>query len=92
MINLYQQKQNVDASKQWAEAYADLQEDELLQLYIVTLSWSEAGRRLLEQSRQLWQAHGLTTPFEAVIGKAAVSFGRRAYTGPREYYQSLIEQ
>ena len=59
---------NSRAYKEWAEAYVDLQEDELLQLYIVFLSRYHAGRRLLEQSRQLWQSHGLRmAPFDFML-------------------------
>ena len=70
MINCTQQT-NSYAYKEWAEAYIDLQEDELLQLFVLFLNRNKPGRRLLELSRQIWREHGLNTaPFDAILFEA----------------------
>lgn len=76
--------------REWAEAYVDLQEDELLQLYVVYLSCSEAGPNLLELSRQIWRAHGLrSAPFDFILREIEIGLRRKIYGGSRAYYQAL---
>jgi len=72
MINNNQQKQTGShAHKEWAEAYVDLQEDELLQLFVLFLNRDKPGRRLLELSRRIWREHGLNTaPFDFILFEA----------------------
>ena len=72
MINNNQQKQTGShAHKEWAEAYVDLQEDELMQRYVLYLQHHEAGRRLLELSRRIWRERGLNTaPFDFILFEA----------------------
>lgn len=94
MINSNQQKQtDSHTHKEWAEAYVDLQEDELMQLYVLYLQHHEAGQRLLEQSRQIWRDHGLTTaPFDFILFETELGLRRKEYTGCRAYYQAIIGQ
>jgi len=76
--------------REWAEAYVDLQEDKLLQLYVVYLSCSEAGPNLLELSRQIWRAHGLrSAPFDFILRELEIGLRRKMYGGSRAYYQAL---
>jgi len=84
---------NVYALREWAEAYVDLQEDELLQLYVVYLSCSEAGPHLLKLSRQLWRAHGLQmAPFDFILREIEIGSRRKMVGGSMAYYQALTGQ
>lgn len=81
---------NTYALREWAEAYVDLQEDELLQLYVVYLSCSEAGPHLLKLSRQIWRSQGLQmAPFDFILREIEAGLRRKMYGGSRAYYQAL---
>ncbi len=68
------------AYKEWAEAYVDLQDDERLVWYFIELDRNEAGRQLLERSRQLWREQGFPmAPFDEMLNQRAswVMWGRK---------------
>jgi hypothetical protein len=82
MLNGNQQKTGSHVHKEWAEAYVDLQEDELMQRYVIYLQCHQAGRCLLEQSRQIWREHGLpTAPFDFILFETELGLRRKEYTG-----------
>ena len=91
MIN-HTDQTDTRAHKEWAKAYVDLQEDELMQRYVMYLQCDEAGRRLLEQSRQIWREHGVTlAPFDFILFESNLGLRRKKYSGSRAYYQPIVE-
>ena len=69
---------------EWIESYVDLQQDDLMQLYVAIWSHNEAGRQLIAQSRRIWQEHGFqTAPFDDLLLQAKTG---QKYDEPSTYH------